>query len=162
MAIEHPIIAICASASTYTKVIPFSEDIAAKDFKVILPATAKKMKKNGIANTEVVIDWANNPKGYEYKSQLIRGHFDEISNCDALLVLNYEKNGKPNYIGGNVLMEMTIGFYLHKPIFIYNDAPTYSPLLDEILGMQPVFLGGDINNLQIEYDKFIKRNEVEK
>ncbi len=161
MSKRHPILAICASASTYNKVIPFSDDLEAQGFRYVLPATAQRMKEDGTTNTEVVIDWANNPKGYEYKSQLIREHFDVISNCDALLVLNYEKNSKPNYIGGNVLMEMAVGFYLHKPIFIYNSAPTGSPLIDEVLGMQPVFLNGDISILPDEYEKFKNKNLIE-
>jgi hypothetical protein len=74
---------------------------------------------------------------------MIRGHFEEIVKSDAILVMNYEKNGKPNYIGPNVLMEMAIAFYLHKPIYVLNGESEDSPLIDEILGLQPIFLEGD-------------------
>jgi hypothetical protein len=74
---------------------------------------------------------------------MIRGHFEEIVKSDAILVMNYEKIGKPNYIGPNVLMEMAIAFYLHKPIYVLNGESEDSPLIDEILGLQPIFLEGD-------------------
>jgi len=64
-----------------------------------------------------------------------------------VLVANYEKHGKPNYIGPNVLLEMAVGFYLNKPIFILNDIPDSSPLIDEILGFEPLRLKGDVKKL---------------
>lgn len=59
--------------------------------------------------------------------------------------MNYEKHGKANYIGPNVLMEMAVAFYLNKPIYVLNDTPQDSPLIDEILGLEPIFLNGDIS-----------------
>lgn len=112
---------------------------------VILPMTAAKMKAEGRENEEVQTDWSMNPSGYHGKSLLIRGHFEEIFKSDAILVMNYEKHGKENYIGPNVLMEMAIAFYLKKPIYILNSQPQDSPLIDEILGLEPVFLNGDLS-----------------
>jgi hypothetical protein len=64
-----------------------------------------------------------------------------------VLILNYEKHGQANYIGGNVLMEMALAFYQKKPIFILNEAPEDSTFLEEILGVLPVFLHGKLENL---------------
>ncbi len=64
-----------------------------------------------------------------------------------MLVINEEKHGQPNYIGPNVLMEMAVAFYLHKPIYILNGIPAQSPLLDEIMGLEPTSLDGDISLL---------------
>lgn len=141
-------LAVCASASFYSEVIVFSDILEREDINVILPATAAKMKREDRANEEVVVDWSSHPDGYGWKAELIRGHFDEITECDAILVMNYEKHGKKNYIGPNVLMEMAIAFYLKKPIYVLNGVPEDSPLLDEILGLQPVFLGGDISRIR--------------
>lgn len=139
-----PIIALSASVSTYDRVIPLSDELIEIGLRVALPAMAEKMKIEGRANDEARIDWAARSDGYAYKEKLMRDHFALIAKSDALLVANYEKNGKPNYIGGNVLMEMTIAFYLRKPIFILNSAPKDSPLLDEIMGVRPAFLHGDV------------------
>ncbi len=137
-------LAICSSASFYKEVIAFSYKLEDLGMNVILPKTAANMKAEGRENDEAKTDWSKTPIGYHGKSLLIRGHFDEIAESDAILVTNYEKHNKANYIGPNVLMEMAIAFYLKKPIYILNGQPEDSPLIDEILGLEPIFLNGDI------------------
>lgn len=141
-------LAICASASFYTEVIEFSYKLEDLGINVILPMTAAKMKNEHHENDEAKTDWATEDIGYHGKSVLIRGHFDEIAKSDAILVMNYEKHGKQNYIGPNVLMEMAVAFYLNKPIYVLNEQPEESPLIDEILGLEPIFLSGDILRLK--------------
>lgn len=136
-------IAICASASTYPQVIAASDDIEKLGINVILPATAARMKENGGKTSRPT---KSSITAHE-KALLIRGHFNEIEKSDAILVMNYEKHGKANYIGPNVLMEMSTAFYLHKPIYILNGNPEDSPLIDEILGLEPIFLYGDLTKL---------------
>lgn len=145
---KKPKLAVCSSASFYKTVIELSYELEALNLTVILPKTAQKMKQEGRENDEAITDWSNSPIGYHGKALLIREHFDEIAECDAILVTNYEKHGKPNYIGPNVLMEMATAFFLKKSIFILNDQPDDSPLIDEILGLEPVFLKGDIQKLK--------------
>lgn len=141
-------LAICSSASFYTTVIELSYELDALGIDVVLPKTARKMKQEGEDNTEVITDWPNSSIGYHGKALLIREHFNEIAKCDAILVANYEKHGKQNYIGPNVLMEMAAAFFVKKPIYILNEQPDDSPLIDEILGLEPVFLKGDIQKLK--------------
>ncbi len=106
------------------------------------------MKESGSDNAEAITDWPNSSVGYHGKSLLIREHFDEIAQCDAVLVTNYEKHGKENYIGPNVLMEMGVGFFLRKPVYVLYGQPEDSPLIDEILGLEPVFLDGSLQKLK--------------
>lgn len=140
-------LAVCASASFYPQVIQKSYELEKLGITVILPKTAEKMKTQGVQNVEIVSDWAHTPDGYHRKAQLIREHFKEIENSDAILVMNYEKHGKANYIGPNVLMEMSTAFYLEKSIYVLNGEPEDSPLIDEILGVEPIFLYGDISSI---------------
>lgn len=140
-------LAICASASFYKEVIAFSYELEKLNINVILPITAAKMKSEHRENDETATDWATADIGYHGKAALIRGHFNEITESDAILVMNYEKHGRANYIGPNVLMEMAVAFYLNKPIYVLNGQPEDSPLIDEILGLEPTFLNGDINQL---------------
>lgn len=148
MSERKPKLAVCSSASFYKTVIALSYELEALDIKVILPKTAQKMKQEGRENDEAITDWSSSPIGYHGKALLIREHFNEIAKCDAILVTNYEKHGKQNYIGPNVLMEMSTAFFLYKPIYILNDQPYDSPLIDEILGLEPTFLKGDIQKLK--------------
>lgn len=141
-------LAVCSSATFYHEVIALSYDIEKLGIDVILPKTAERMKRHADENIEAITDWSSSPAGYHGKALLIREHFDEIAASDAVLVTNYTKHGKPNYIGPNVLMEMAVAFYLKKPIYVLNDKPVDSLLIDEILGLEPTFLGGDITKLQ--------------
>ncbi|MBL8121299.1 hypothetical protein JNM87_00930 [Candidatus Saccharibacteria bacterium] len=145
---KKPKLAVCSSASFYKTVIELSYELEALNIDVVLPKTAQKMKQEGRENDEAIIDWSSSPVGYHGKALLIREHFNEIARCDAVLVTNYEKHGKQNYIGPNVLMEMSTAFFLNKPVYILNDVPTDSPLIDEILGLEPVFLKGDVEKLK--------------
>jgi hypothetical protein len=142
-------LAICASASFYKEVIAFSYELEKLNINVILPMTAAKMKSQQRENDEAKTDWATADIGYHGKSVLIRQHFDEIAKADAILVMNYEKHCKVNYIGPNVLMEMAVSFYLNKPIYVLNGIPEDSTLIDEILGLEPIFLNGDITKLSV-------------
>lgn len=145
---RKPKLAVCSSASFYKHVIALSYELEAMNVEVILPRTAQKMKQEGRENEEATVDWSSSPNGYHGKALLIREHFNEIVDCDAILVTNYEKHGKQNYIGPNVLMEMSTAFFLNKPIYILNEQPDDSPLIDEILGLEPVFLKGNIQKLK--------------
>lgn len=140
-------LALCASASSYKEVIKFSYKLEELGIDVVLPKTAARMKQENHENNEGKIDWSIAPAGYHGKAVLIREHFNEIAQCDTILVMNYKKHGKANYIGPNVLMEMAIAFYLKKPIYVLYDQPEASPLIDEILGLEPIFLKGDISIL---------------
>lgn len=140
-------LAVCASATFYPEVIELSCEIERLGIEVALPKTAAKMKREGAKNNEAITDWSKSPLGYHGKAVFIREHFEEIARSDAILVVNYMKHGKPNYIGPNVLMEMAIAFYLKKPIYVLNDIPRDSPLIDEILALEPIFLKGRIQQL---------------
>ena len=77
-----------------------------------------------------------------------RRHFDEIKEGDAILVVNVEKDGIPDYIGGATFAEMVFAFYLKKKIFLLNPIPDHekvSVFHDEMESMQPVILGGNLD-----------------
>ena len=140
-------VTICSSARFYQQVLSLAEHLEQRGLTVILPSTAAKMRGKGAANVEATTDWVHAPEGYHGKALLIREHFEDIERCNAILVANYERNGQPDYIGPNVLMEMSVAFYLKRQIFVLNGIPTRSPLIDEILGLEPVFLYGELSNL---------------
>ena len=149
-------IVICSSANFYRQAVDLQDKLQDMGYKVIVPITATRMKASGDFNVEHYKTWFADAADYHKKASLMRQHFDEISEGDAILVLNYEKRGKQNYIGGNVLMEMCLAFYQHKPIFIMNDMPEDSAFAEEILGMHPTFLRGKIEDLAAHYDEAVE------
>jgi len=79
----------------------------------------------------------------KWKGQMMRKDYDNISPQEAVLVLNLEKNGQQNYIGGATFLEMYMAWHLNKKLFLYNPIPE-SMLKDEILGMNPTIINGDL------------------
>ncbi len=146
-----PIITICTSASFYRQAVEIDRQLAALGYETIIPITAHRMKESGDFDVSHYRTWQVNADDYPKKAELMRTHFDEITKGDAILVLNYEKHGRANYIGGNVLMEMALAFYQKKLVFILNEAPEDSVFLEEILGVLPVFLHGRIEDFPKAY-----------
>jgi len=72
---------------------------------------------------------------------------DLIINSDAILVLNYDKNGIKNYIGGNVLMEIGFAHVNDKKIFLLNPVPEEVSYVDEIKAMVDIILDGDLRKI---------------
>ena len=147
-----PKITICSSANFYRQAVDIQAQLEKEDYKVIVPVAATKMKESGDFDVSHLRTWLADANDYHKKAALMRGHFDKVAEADAILVLNYEKHGVQNYIGGNVLMEMALAFYLNKPIFIINEIPAESAFLEEIIGMGPIVLHGKIDSLPREYE----------
>lgn len=58
-----------------------------------------------------------------------------IMDSDAVVVVNYEKKGIQNYIGGNTLMEIGFAYVADKEIFLMNPIPTEVSYTDELYAM---------------------------
>jgi hypothetical protein len=73
--------------------------------------------------------------------------FNNVANSDAILVLNYKRNGIEGYIGGATLMEIGIAQHLKKKIFLLNPPPKVEDLRYsvEIQIAKPIILNGNLN-----------------
>ncbi len=81
------------------------------------------------------------------ENDYIRYHYNEIVESDAVLVLNFDKNGIENYIGGNTLMELGFAYVHNKKIFLLNPISemAYS---EEIEAVQPIVINGDLSKIK--------------
>ena len=79
-------------------------------------------------------------------------HFNSIAESDAIVVLNYPKNGIVGYVGGATLMEIGIARHLDKNIFLLNDIPSEKDLgyAFEIRLARPVILHGDLGKIPLD------------
>src|SRR5262245_13870114 len=123
---SRPVITLCSSVNFYRHGCEIADLLEAQGVEVLMPSTAETMRGTGAFDSKKHRTWLRDPRDYHKKTWLMREHFPKIEQGDAILVVNDEKHGVKNYIGGNVLMEMTLAFYLHKPIFILNDVPNGS------------------------------------
>ena len=82
----------------------------------------------------------------EWKASMIRHSEEVISNMDAVLVLNYDKNGQKNYIGGATFLEIYDAFRMRKKIYFINPLPE-GMLKDELIGFSPIIISGDLSKI---------------
>ncbi len=75
----------------------------------------------------------------------IREFWREMQGADAVLVLNYDKHGIENYIGGNTLMEIGFAHVLNQKIFLLNPIPEIPYYKSEIVAMKPIIINGDLS-----------------
>lgn len=83
----------------------------------------------------------------KWKSEMLKHSTNVIESNDAVLVLNFDKHGMKNYIGGATFLEMYDAFRLGKKIFLYNDIPE-GILTDEVVGFGPVVINGDLQKIK--------------
>lgn len=91
-----------------------------------------------------------------FKASMYKQSEETISNMDAVLVLNFDKDDKKNYIGGATFLEMYDAFRLGKKIFLYNPVPE-GMLYDEIVGFEPIIINGDLQLIKISQGDTLKR-----
>jgi len=82
----------------------------------------------------------------DFKRKMFNQSENIISNIDSVLVLNFNKNGFENYIGGATFLEMYDAFRMNKKIYLYNDIPE-GILKDEIIGFSPILIKGDLTKI---------------
>ena len=93
---------------------------------------------------------------------MIRDHFNKIDQSDAILVVNFEKKGIKNYIGGSCLIEMGKAFDKNIPIFILNDIPEIS-YREEIKAMKTIVIHSELNKIPSRQNKstpFTKKKKI--
>ena len=129
---------ITASKKFYGEVNKLTKELKKFGHIVTLP--------NGYDHPETEINMRNlNKDEYQkWKGEMIRTDGEIVSANDAILVLNFEKNGQKNYIGGSTFLEMFKAFELGKKIFLYNPIPK-GMLEDEIQGFGPIIINGDLS-----------------
>ena len=135
-------ILIICSKKFYSKIEEVKKILEEKNNEVFLPncyddpATEQRMWDLGKEEHQ------------KFKAKMYKQSEDTISEMDAVLVLNLdkEKDGEiiKNYIGGAIFLEMYDAFKLGKKIYLYNNIPN-GMLFDEIEGFDPIIINGDLS-----------------
>ena len=86
------------------------------------------------------------PEHQVYKAKMFRLSEEKIKNADAVLVLNFNKNGQENYIGGATFIEIYEAFRTNKKIYFVNDIPN-NMLKDELIAFNPTIIGDDLTRI---------------
>ena len=142
------VITLCSSADFYKELLEVAEELKKRGFKVKVPFTALKMKKDNDFDRSKYKTWDKDPKAWPRKTFLMRAHFKKVEQADSILMINNLKNGQEGYIGGNGLMEMSLAFYLKKKIYLWRPPSKNSPLYEEIMGMNPIMINQDLRKIK--------------
>jgi hypothetical protein len=135
-------ITICGSMVFAKKMLEIQKQLEEMGHEAIVP----------IDTDDCVIDPSLNESIEHCQSygDIDKDHFNKIAASDAIIVLNYPKNGLAGYVGGAALTELAVARHLDKKIFILHELPAEKDLRYalEIKVMKPVILNGDLNNIK--------------
>jgi len=124
--------------SAIKKIIEVQDDLKVLGHEVVAPENLERHLAKTFSSDESTEE--------KIKDDLIRRYFEKIKDADAVLVLNLDKNGIANYIGGNTFLEMGFAHVLAKKIYLLSEIPEVS-YRDEIIAMQPVIINGDLKKI---------------
>jgi len=145
-------ITICGSIAFYEKMEEVKKELEKAGHIVDLPPLEIEDEKGNYISVQDYYKLRKSSRDdakwiWERKREAMKMHFDKIVWGDCILVLNYEKNDIKGYIGANTLMEMGLALHINKPIYLLNEIPQMN-YREEILGMQPVILNGDLSKIK--------------
>ena len=128
--------------------------ICSKRFYKDIPPILEKLEKQGhdcimpncYDNPDAEAQsWTGGEKAHAgFKRKMFSRSRKVTEDVDAVLCLNCEKDGKPNYIGGATFLELYDAFMMNKKIFLWNDLPQ-GIFYDELHGFAPKIIHGDIS-----------------
>ena len=131
---------ICASKHNYGHVADIKNKLEEMGHIITVPNSYDEPMKEGEVKklgTEEHAKW---------KGAMIRLQKEKVDANDCILVLNFEKNGQPNYIGGATFLEIFRAFDSNKKVFLYNPIPD-SNFKDELIGMSVEVINGDLSKV---------------
>jgi len=148
------LITLCSTIKFWPQIIEVKEKLESMGHEVLIPPDKVKNKEGDLISAQEYYELRRNMMkdgGEEHnwiwqrKKDAIMWHFEKVSKADVVLVLNFEKNNIANYIGGNTFLEMGVAMWLDKPIYLYNPIPKELSYTEEIRGMHPIVIEGDLS-----------------
>jgi predicted RNA-binding protein with PUA domain len=130
-------IAICSSMAFAKEMIKTKQKLEKLGHKIVIQEDVEEHASGRIKEED---------KWRKLEIDPLKNYYKEIKNSDAIIVINMDKNNIPNYVGGNVLIEMAFAYILNKKIFLLNPIPKMS-YSDEIEAMKPIILNGDLKKI---------------
>jgi hypothetical protein len=133
---------VCTSRYLYTKAQPVINELEKMGHEITLPNNYDDPgRENRIKEEKELKEYSR------WKASMLEIQAKKVATNDAVLVLNFEKNGEKNYIGGATFLEMFKAWEMSKKIFLYNEIPD-NLLKDEITGMAPVIINQDLAKIE--------------
>ncbi len=129
---------ICCSKHFYGKVPSIKEALEKAGHTVMLPNSYDEPLK------EIELKSKSAEEHRRWKVSMLRQQSEKIAQNDAIFVINMEKNGQANYIGGATFLEIAKAFDLSKKVFMINPIPE-GIFADELSAMSPLIVGNNFS-----------------
>jgi len=129
---------ICCSKYLYHNIPKIKEELEKAGHEITLPNSYESPFK------EEEIKLIGKEEHSKWKGDMIKLQDNKVRKNDAVLILNFEKNGQPNYIGGATFLELFRAWELGKKLYLFNPIPE-NILKDEICGFNPIILKGNLS-----------------
>jgi hypothetical protein len=137
------IITICGSMQFHREMVDARRMLESLGHQVYIPKGIDKEipieARKDLTDEEII----NAKIEYDF----IRDHFKLIAQSEAILILNFNKKGVENYIGGNTFLEMGYAYGNNKKIFLWNPVPKMD-YATEMHAMQPIVIDGDLSKIK--------------
>ena len=131
-------IIICGSITAAKEILDIKSKLEKAGYEVEVPHGVKHKEyweRTELPSAEKADD--------KIKNDLIRGYYEKIKEYDVVLVVNVDKRGIKNYIGGNTFLEMGFAHVLNKKLYCLNPLPDL-PYTSELAAMQPIIINSDL------------------
>lgn len=142
-------IVICASINITPKIKKVADELEKMGHEVEIPYMSQKILNNECSLEDFLKEKEKNGDKLfreQAEEDLIKRYYKSIQKTDAVLILNTERNGIENYVGGNTFLEMGFAHVLDKKIFLYNNIPEMI-YKDEIEATKPIILNKNLNKI---------------
>ena len=133
-------IMICGSMTFAKEMLDAKQRLEGMGHDVLITSDAEDCVDNPGLN----MDWV-----HCLSKNIDKECFDKIAESDAILVMNYPKDGIDGYVGGATLMEIGLARHFNNKIFLLHDIPSEEDLRYsfEIRLTNPIVLNGDIERI---------------
>ena len=131
------ILLICSKAF-HGKLIEYKQKLEDLGHEVYMPNCWDAPETEG--------KYRGTPEHYVFKQKMFKRSEEIIKNMDGVLVLNFNKNGQANYIGGATFLEIYDAFRLNKKIYFVNEIPN-NMLQDELIVFHPTIIYNNLSKI---------------
>jgi len=137
---------ICGSMAFAKEMMEAKKELELNGHEVLLPLDTQDCVNNPELKSCFENDLEVELK-HCFAKDVLRDGFDKIEESDAIIHLNYPKNGIDGYIGPSGLMEIGLAFHLKKKIFLINEVDKNQKYALEVLLTKPVVINGDLSRI---------------
>ncbi len=145
-------ITVCSSVDFSPKIIEIKKELENMGHEVNIPYFTQKIIDGEMTYNEYMKEKETGDISLRQaqNTDFFKRYWNYIKESDAILVLNLEKKGIKNYIGGNAFLEMGFAHILEKRVYLFNPIPERSERMhyaDEIMDMEPIIINQDLSKI---------------